>query len=55
MEKSVVERLCDGDLALRGEGPDRNGYMVVIGVDKKPDLAVGAGETNRELALPERV
>lgn len=55
MEKSVIERLCDADLALRGEGPDRSRYVVVMGDNKKPDLAAGKRETNRELALPETV
>ena len=52
-EKTIVEQLCDWDLALRGEGPDRNGYVVVVGDNKKPDLAVGAVKNGgRERQLP---
>ena len=28
MEESIVGLLCDGDLALRGEGADRSRYAV---------------------------
>ena len=52
MEEAIVGLLCDGDLALRGEGVDRSRYVVrKDGLERMERIgpAAGVGTGPREV------